>query len=885
MGFLTSQTYDFTWLHLAIELTELPSRVSQAIFVCFLAASAVVIVLSFRWLTGKARPWLWWVGFFTFQASVAALVIGFFLYYRNLIYYWNYNVMSCAKCHQSEPSGDDTWCLGCAGWEALETELKGKWHSPAIRALANDQVISAVKHIRALRVYSAGVKSAEDSRAARSNTELRRTEDRDNRAPLPRSREAEPRRSTKAPESSEGSDEESEESSHRQCLAAKSDPARRPSEPANPPREHRQEDRKRERSEEIQRKTSHKSRKKKRKNRDRRGQVLEIEVDVSDDPADGTVWAGFLVQKVELTVMAELVLTVRSLGSEDPAATKRLSSAFNRKRGTIHLCTPICAQSDIYTLHVTHFKRYELANFSRPYITASVKTMIKKWEKEVILASDTGEDNVDLTGVEAEDKDAKLIKGDVRLKDPKEPRAKDAPKPGTRKVGDKEPKEATKKDYDREKLRARLEEAKEKLAANSSRGGAGKQAVLPPAGADGEDEEASSSAGYSMSLAPEAEVTQLGVGTNLGALEDGAPTDPRTRPGDKENQKKRKEKRHGKSHAELGTGVLAKVATRGTTSGALQKQLLQRAAEAASRKENKKKEQKKKRGKMSAEKKLLQILTKSEKKDKKDKKDKRRKRKKHHGQGSSGGPDGSGSATNSSDLDSSGPSGGSSESESGNLEAPLKKKSREKPGSVLALLVEHARQQLDQTSKVSIQPNLKQDPTKGVRIASYFAIVVRPQLGAVNAQVRELHHLSSAIDALRQGDLDILGDLLASRFIAIHQASLDNSWSAARHLELLPLEETSAAGSGVLLEARKYARLNAKLASQDQWNSGGYGKGRQGKGRPATWGDNTWQNNDSKGKGKKGSKGKNKGKNTWQNPSGRGMDADGTKQKENLPEK
>ena len=43
-------------------------------------------------LTGKARPWLWWVGFFTFQASLAALVIGFFLYYRNLIYYWNYSV-------------------------------------------------------------------------------------------------------------------------------------------------------------------------------------------------------------------------------------------------------------------------------------------------------------------------------------------------------------------------------------------------------------------------------------------------------------------------------------------------------------------------------------------------------------------------------------------------------------------------------------------------------------------------------------------------------------------------------------------------------------------------------------------------------------------------
>ena len=40
------------------------------------------------------------------QASMAALVIGFFLYYRNLIYYWNYNVPRHAcdefpqKCEQ-----------------------------------------------------------------------------------------------------------------------------------------------------------------------------------------------------------------------------------------------------------------------------------------------------------------------------------------------------------------------------------------------------------------------------------------------------------------------------------------------------------------------------------------------------------------------------------------------------------------------------------------------------------------------------------------------------------------------------------------------------------------------------------------------------------------
>ena len=105
--------------------------------------------------------------------------------------------MSCAKCHQSAPSGNDTWCIGCTGWEALESELKGRWHSAAVRSLANDQVVSAVKHIRALRLYSANVKSAEDSRAARASAEKRVSLERDDRAPLPRSRDVEARGSVK----------------------------------------------------------------------------------------------------------------------------------------------------------------------------------------------------------------------------------------------------------------------------------------------------------------------------------------------------------------------------------------------------------------------------------------------------------------------------------------------------------------------------------------------------------------------------------------------------------------------------------------------------------------------------------------------------------------
>ena len=492
-------------------------------------------------------------------------------------------------------------------------------------------------------------------------------------------------------------------------------------------------------------------------------------------------------------------------------------------------------------------------------------------------------DNIDLTGcdhlagkapgrVETSPK-AAAPPGDLKL--PAAGRA--APK---RRAAEKEEAGVPNKEIDRAKLRERLARAKEKLAGSAIPDGAGIPALPPRAGGDGEADEASSSEPYSASVGEDLP-RELAVGTELEALEDGTPGGARLVPADRDKAKKRKkEKKRERDLSGLGSGVLARVATRGITSGALQEQLLHRAAEAVTRKEAKKKDQKKKHKKKNAEKRLIQILTKKDKKEKKSKK-----RKKRPGPGSSGDPGDSGSPTNSSDENSSGPLEESSGSESANLEAPLRKKSREKPGSVLALLVEHARQQLDQTSKVAIQPNLKLDPTKGVRISSYFSIVVRPQLGAVNAQIRELHHLSSAIDALRQGDLDILGDLLASRFIAIHQSMIDNSWTAARHLELLPLEENSAAGSGVLLEARKYAKLNAKLNNQEQWGNYSYGKGRGGKGRPYNWNDNSWQATEQKGKGKKGSKGKNKGKNQWQGSQGRGAEADGGRQKEVIPEK
>lgn len=66
-------------------------------------------------------------------------------------------------------------------------------------------------------------------------------------------------------------------------------------------------------------------------------------------------------------------------------------------------------------------------------------------------------------------------------------------------------------------------------------------------------------------------------------------------------------------------------------------------------------------------------------------------------------------------------------------------------------------------------------------------------------------------------------------------------------------------GPEIVLEARKHARLAAKVTGTETWTPGNYGRGRGGKGKNASWDSH----NENKGKGKKGSKGKSKGKSWW----------------------
>jgi hypothetical protein len=370
------------------------------------------------------------------------------------------------------------------------------------------------------------------------------------------------------------------------------------------------------------------------------------------------------------------------------------------------------------------------------------------------------------------------------------------------------------------------------------------------------------------------------------------PRDPRPRPSGKEGQVRRKAKetrRSADQKKDARARLIELEDTKGGTTRNCQAQLVKKAAETALQKSTKAVAEKKRQTRKDPGWQLARILTKvvkgSSHKDKgsdeehhgeKKKKKKKKKRKRHASGGSPSSPGGS-SSSSEMQKDWEIESSSSSSSSGTKMMAPLRKKSKKRPGSVLQLLIDHARTQLDQTGKVGIQSQENISVTRGVKMSSYFSIVVKPSLGSAMAQAREMHHISQTIDLLRQGDLDVVGDMLAARFMSLHQSVVDGTWSTARHLELMPMEETTAAAPEVLLEAKRHARMASKL-TPETWSWSGGGKNRGGRGRGSSWGDAPQE---TKGKGKKGPKGKGKGRG-WQ--QGFEKDLDG-KSKEKTPEK
>ena len=462
----------------------------------------------------------------------------------------------------------------------------------------------------------------------------------------------------------------------------------------------------------------------------------------------------------------------------------------------------------------TAIRLWAAEDFDAEYVEKHAWKTLKLWQKELAAAAVAPK---------------RRARAPAKPKtEPKKTRKKDAeeaekPKPKRGKGLD----EATKA-----KLQAKLKKVRELRNAG---GGAEKSPVeeVPDSEEDGDHGSGRESTGYSPTPP-----------LNTGSMLEGS------------GRKKRRSREKDPS-AKEGTLALYK-GTRGASMQGLTGQLLEKALAVQDVREKNKKKAKKKSSRTQAVSLLQQILTgKSEKKESRSgekKKKKKRKRTLKNGVIVS-----SSNSSESTSKETEEESKGDASSEE-DLEAPLRKRSRDAPGSALSLLTEHVREQMQQDAFTEVGGRAHQ-VTGGVKLTTFFNMHVRPNYGGHLKELREMYMLSVTIDLLRKGDLAKVGDSLSARFMALHQSLVDQSWSTARHMELYPMEEATAASSALILASRKHGRLVDKVQGKGNWGSW-QGKGKQN--RQSDWG--TWSDSQPKGRKGKGpqNKGKGKGKNPWQ---------------------
>lgn len=487
--------------------------------------------------------------------------------------------------------------------------------------------------------------------------------------------------------------------------------------------------------------------------------IIEVPLLCTSLGVEKDISANFLVRDARLNTEAEICLEVKSLGCAD---------------------ANLCHWGDIYAWHVKKFKRWSYEAFSQELLSASMKAQLKKWiNEEITLEDEDGPQE----GEEAEEA------GWEMPVDPRKPPDKDKSNEALEAKSGKELTERGKptrpsamkdKDRDRESragLRARLDAVKERVLT---------QPLLDrhPAGHAVRDRrrepinvEDSPSPGFS----PSVERELLESGTELREAGETEAVRKRRKP-PREDVVSIPHRRRKIPLVEA--GVRQVIPGKSSSSKSCQMQLATRASEAALVRETRQKERKKKATKRQPAQQLVKALTRiakgsrsrrsgSSKRKTKVKKEGKRKRSGQKKGDPGGGDDSPGSEGSYSDeeyYESEEESAKSSESgETHRGEPPLKRKSRKDPGSVLLMLVEHARNQLDQSARVSVPEEEMKTVTGGIRLSSYFQIIVRPQLGNSMAQAREMH-LANAMDLLRQGQLTVLGDVLASRFMSLRQS-------------------------------------------------------------------------------------------------------------------
>ena len=151
------------------------------------------------------------------------------------------------------------------------------------------------------------------------------------------------------------------------------------------------------------------------------------------------------------------------------------------------------------------------------------------------------------------------------------------------------------------------------------------------------------------------------------------------------------------------------------------------------------------------------------------------------------------------------------------------------------------------------------------KLYTYYQLGLKPGLDPRSRDAKEMALLCKALDVLREGKLDQLGDLLAARLIAVDTATRQ-AWATAKHLEILNPDEEGTAPAHILLQAQKHGKQVEKAGGKGSWS------------RSQGWGSDWYGEPRQKGKGKetkrKEKKGKSKGK------GGRGWNYWGTGDKE-----
>ena len=510
----------------------------------------------------------------------------------------------------------------------------------------------------------------------------------------------------------------------------------------------------------------------------------------------------------------------------------------NGSGGYLHLCRtdPCLGVEDEHVgfLHVNHLRRWSFSDFSAAcdYLTAAQRKAAENLHKEAI-------------GDVPEAAPKRQARRPAKPKDPKAPKKtpKAAPK-GRGRGGEDAPPGAEAGAHRalsaeaKDRLRQRLYTLKKKALGES---GGAMDAPSPP------EEDLGDGHGEAGEVSDSAERSpELEEGDKLPPLEKNKPPlgiGDRLRP-----------------HYGLDGNERGKV-TKDTTTKAVKDKLVQRALDLAAGETQKKKASKKKKKSSKKEDAVatlassLQTLIAGKSSSRRDKARKKKRKRRTL-------PDGtieSWSESSASSSESDAEAAADSESD---LETPVRKKSRDHPGSIVKMLTDHVRETLEQgaTTAVSSEGN---SVTSGVKVMTYFMLHLRPNYGNYLKEMREMHLLAAVLDTIRKGGHQSSRRCLSSPVHGCSSVSsgskLDNGetygdLSHARNQCGWPIT-----GPGNT-EAHPTGGKSARKLSKGNWPTKGRGKGYRTEWQ--AFGENRQEGKGPKGRGKKG-KQKGRGKGAW----------------------